>query len=95
MTDLSDAFPTSVEAAVRLLQVVVPDDEQSKVAAMSRDELRALHFWLGQWVRNNLGLWGPNPTLLEATGTSNADDASEVIIYAFWQALREDLPKIH
>lgn len=55
----------------------------------------ALHFGLGQWVRNNLGLWGSNPPLLEATGKDNADDASAVIVRAFWQALRHDLPKLH
>ena len=48
-----------------------------------------------QWVRNNLGLWEANSMLFQATGKSNADDASGVIIRAFWQALRDDLPKVH
>lgn len=42
-----------------------------------------------------MGLWGGNPALLSATGEANADDAAGVIIRAFWQALRDDLPKVH
>lgn len=95
MTERKDTFPTSVEAAIRLLQGLVPENEQSKLATMTEDELMALHFGLGQWVRNHLGLWGANPALLASTGASNPDDASGVIIHAFWQALREGLPKVH
>ena len=48
MTDCSGEFPTSIEAAVRLLQGLVPEDEQAKIAAMTQDELIALHIGLGQ-----------------------------------------------
>lgn len=95
MTDCSGELPTTVDEAVRLLQGLVPECEQAKIAALTQDELLALHFGLGQWVRNNLGLWGSNSPLLAATGKDNADDASAVIIRAFWQALRDDLPKLH
>lgn len=95
MTDHQDKFPTSVEAATRLLQGLVPEVEQAKIAAMKEDELIALHFELGQWVRNYLGLWAGNSMLLQATGESSADDASGVIIRSFWQALLDDLPKVH
>ena len=90
-----DAFPATVEAAVRLLQGLVPEVEQTKIAMMLEDELTALHFGLGQWVRNHLGLWGDNPALLKATGEPDADDASGAIIRAFWQALRDGLSKVH
>lgn len=95
MAEVQDKFPTTVEAAVRLLQGLVPENEQVKLAALAADDLMTLHFGLGQWIRNHLGLWGANPPLLAATGEANADDASGVIIRAFWQALRDDLPKIH
>ena len=95
MANDQGVFPATVEAAVRLLQALVPGNEQAKIAAMKEDELSALHFGLGHWVRNNLGLWGGNSMLLQATGESNADDASGVIIRAYWQALNDDLPKVH
>ena len=95
MANDQGAFPATVEAAVRLLQGLVPEVEQARIAMMLDDELTALHFGLGQWVRNHLGLWGDNPALLKATGEPNADDASVVIIRAFWQALQDDVPKVH
>jgi hypothetical protein len=90
-----DVFPATVESAVRLLQSLVPEAEQARIATMPEDELITLHFGLGQWVRNHLGLWHDDPALLKATGETNADDASGVIIRAFWQALRDSQPKVH
>lgn len=74
---------------------LVPEDEKAKIVLMAEDDLMMLHFGLGQWVRNHLGLWGGNSALLQATGESNADDASGAIVRAFWLKLRNDLPKVH
>ena len=95
MTDDQETFPITVEAAVRLLLSLIPESEQSRLATMAQDEMISLHLGLGQWVRNHLGLWGANSVLLSATGQANADDASGVIIHAFWQRLQYDLPKVH
>ena len=89
------ALPTTVESAVHLLIGIVPEDEQAKISALSETRLFELHFGLGQWVRNNLGLWNPNSRLLNATAQTNADDASDVIVQAFWLQQRDMLPKIH
>ncbi len=88
-------LPGTVDAAVRLLRGLVPDAEQARIAYLQEDELIGLDLGLGMWIRNNLGLWQGNVALLEATGESDADDASGVIIRAFWLALRADLPKVH
>lgn len=95
MDNDQDALPSTVNEAVRLLEALVPKTEQARIAMMQEDELSLLHFGLGQWVRNHLGLWGDNAALLKATGEPNADDASGVIIRAFWQKLRDDMPKMH
>ena len=95
MSDEAHEFPRTVQEAVRLLQRLVPEPEQAKIAAMSEDELINLHFGLGMWIRNNLGLWEPSSVLVWATGAAEPDDASTVIIKAFWQRLRDDLPKFH
>ncbi len=92
---MADDHPTSVDAAVRVLQGMIPEDEQAKIAVISEDELTMLHFGLGQWIRNNFGLWQGNPQLLASTGQTHPDDASGVIIHAFWQRLRDDLPRLH
>jgi len=88
-------LPATVDAAVRLLQGLVPEEEQARIAFMPEAELQTLDFGLGQWIRNNLGLWGANPNLLAATGESNADEASSVILRAFWISLKNELPRVH
>lgn len=92
---MADDLPVNIEAAVRVLQTMISESEQAKIAAMPEEELIALHFGLGQWIRNNFGLWQGNPRLLMATGEQHPDDASSVIIRAFWQRLRDGLPKLH
>lgn len=88
-------FPTTVEEAVRVLHGLVPENEQTRIAFMPESEVPTLDFGLGQWVRNSFGLWGANPDLLADTGQQHADDASVVIVRAFWLALKNDLPKLH
>ena len=78
-------LPKTVDCAVRLMMELVPEGEQTRIAYMREEDLPGLHMSLGQWVRNNLGLWGENTALLAATGESNADDASAVLLReAFW-----------
>jgi hypothetical protein len=54
-----------------------------------------LHFGLGMWIRNNLGLWQGNHVLLAACGGLGPDDTSAVVIEAIWQHLRDLEPKLH
>ena len=88
-------FPTTVDAAVRLLMNMVEESEQVKIAAMDIDDIPMLHFGLGMWIRNHMGLYAGNDQLLVATGEAGADDASQVILRAFRDRLRADLPKVH
>ena len=90
-----NALPETVDAAVRLLQSLVPEDEQARIAQMAETELVMLDFGLGSWIRNNLGLWHGNQALLDATGEEHPDDASTVIIRAFWTKLCDQCPKVH
>ena len=87
--------PVTVDAAVRALRALVSIEEQAKICSLKEDQLVSLHWGLGQWVRNNFGLWGSNHALLNATGKEGADDASEVILREFWSSLRDELPKLH
>jgi hypothetical protein len=88
-------LPLTLDAAVRLLNGLVPEGMQAQIAYMSEDQLSSLHMGLGRWIRDHLGLWGANPELLAATGESNADDGSAVIVKALWEKLRDELPKVH
>lgn len=88
-------WPETVDQAVGVLLGLLPDGAKAKIAAMSQDDLVALHLGLGMWIRNNLGLWSENSALLESAHSQNPDDASVVIIEALWRRLREALPKVH
>jgi len=92
---MANEFPTTVDAAVRLLLGMVEESEQAKIAAMDSDEIYTLHFGLGMWIRNHMGFYAGNDQLLKDTGESEPDDASMVILRAFRDRLRADLPRIH
>jgi len=84
-----------VDAAVRLLMSMVDESEQARIAAMDNDDIYTLHFGLGVWIRNHMGFYAGDDQLLMATGETEPDDASMVIMRAFRDRLRADLPKIH
>jgi len=84
-----------VDAAVRLLMSMVDESEQARIAAMDNDDIYTLHFGLGVWIRNHMGFYAGDDQLLMATGETEPDDASMVIMRAFRERLRKDLPKIH
>ncbi|MBB1075771.1 hypothetical protein HUU62_15285 [Rhodoferax sp. 4810] len=88
-------FPATIDAAVRLLKTMVDVDEQAKTARMDEAELFHLHFGLGAWIRNNLGLYAGNDQLMRATEMTEPDDASMVVIRSFWVELRAGLPRMH
>ncbi len=84
-----------MDEAAGVVIATLSDDERASIASLSKPELIGLHFGLEMWIRNNLGLWKGNRSLLESTGAPNADDASMAIIEAVWRRLREMVPKVH
>ena len=91
----TQTYPTTIDAAVRLLLDLMPDEAKVNIAYMSEDDLGTLHLGIGQWLRNHMGLWTQKSILLAATGQSHPDDGSAVIVTALWRRLREDLPRVH
>ena len=92
---MENSFPTTVDAAVRLLMTMVDESEQAKIAAINVDDIYSLHFGLGMWIRNNMGFYAGNAQLLKDSGETEPDDASMVIIRAFREQLRSSMTKIH
>ncbi|MEF8719277.1 MAG: DUF6794 domain-containing protein [Candidatus Accumulibacter necessarius] len=87
-------WPATVDEAVGVVIATLSDTDKATISAMAESELIGLHM-VGAWIRNNLGLWSGNQSLLESTGEPNADDASMVIIVAVWERLREMVPMVH
>ena len=92
-------FSETLDEAVGVAIAALSDEEKARMVAMAQSELIGLHFGLGMWIRNHLGLWKGNDELMLAIGQGNEsiapDDASMVIIEAVWERLREMLPKVH
>ena len=80
---------------MRLLISMVDESEKAKIAVMDADDTYTLHFGLGTWIRNHMGFYAGNDQLLKATGATEPDDASMVIIRAFREQLRSAIPKVH
>ena len=90
----SDSLPATLEEALRLLAATVPSAQQAAIAATVDEDLIHLHFGLGMWIRNTLGLWSGNSALMRATGARSPDDASQAIILAFRNRLRDGRPRL-
>ena len=93
MTDNTN-YPRTVESAVRLMQDLMPKATQAQIASLAEDDLMT-DFGLGMWVSSHLGPWKDNAALLQSAGVWHPDDASAIIIRAFWLRLRDDLRKVH
>jgi hypothetical protein len=89
-------WPATIDEAVGVVIATLSDDE-GEIAAMAESELIGLHFGLGLWIRNNLGLWKGNDRCWRPSRATadSPDDASMVIVQAVWERLREMVPKVH
>jgi len=95
--------PRTVQEAVEQLVLQLSQADKISVAEVEENDLISLHFGLGQVIRNEFGLWRDNrPLLLDCQRikgkdianipdlpTIHPDDASMVIIQAFWRRLRD------
>ena len=92
-------WPGTVDEAAGVVLATLSNEEKNQIAGMAEGDLIELHFGLGMWIRNNLGLWQGNQTLMESirqhSPDIHPDDVSMVIIEAVWKRLRELAPKVH
>lgn len=90
--------PTTLPEAVDRLLELLTDEQKERVRSTPPSELWRLHHRLGQYIRNEFGLWAGNDELMSACleargkvwtpfGAAQPDDASEVIINALWERL--------
>ena len=59
-------WPATIDEAVGVVIASLSEEEKAAIAAMAESELIGLHFGLGMWIRNNLGLWQGNDELMQA-----------------------------
>jgi hypothetical protein len=86
---LKGIFQRPVQECLTYLEQKLDSDELEKIKNHSDKDLYLLHFGLGMWIRNNLGLWEDSALSLWLSyhGIDFADDISGVIINCFWRYL--------
>ena len=94
MSEKNERLPTTVGQAVDMLLSELSNEEKTKIANMSKDNLTGLHFSLGRFIRNEFKLLADNEELMESCSLLSgqqdlhADDASSVIIESLWESLQ-------
>ncbi len=87
--------PITVDQAVERLISELSFKDKTTIANMAEVELSVLHTTIGEYIRNELGLWSGNSDLLTSCGffakreKVSEDDASSIIIRELWKRLRE------
>lgn len=86
------SWPTTVDEAADIV-IERLDQQTQRIIAYGEADPLYMHFGLGMWIRNELGLWGGNHWLLSDCGAWHPDDCSEVILSAVVHRLRSSLPE--
>lgn len=81
--------PSSIDECISALSDLHSKEDQLRFLKMPKEELNELHHGLGQWIRNNWGLWTGGPLLEHMTslGFIHPDDMSQSIIVEYWNRL--------
>jgi len=70
--------PSPFESAVATILAVLSPEEAENLRVASDDDIALMHFGLGMWVRNNLGLWDEDCPLRKQFGALGISDPDEV-----------------
>ena len=87
--------PKTVDEAVKRLISEMSLKDKTVIANMAEIELSVLHTTLGEYIRNEYGLWSGNEDLITScrffskTEKIREDDASSIIIRELWKRLKE------
>jgi hypothetical protein len=86
--------PITVDQAVKRLISELSFKDKTTIANMAEVELSVLHTTVGEYIRNEFGLWSGNKDLLNSCcffakrDKVSEDDASSIIIRELWKRLR-------
>ena len=88
--------PKNLDECFAELKKILTSAELDKFKTCSDKDIWAYHHGLGQWMRNNWGLWGESELkeFFKKMGLWHADDMSGVIIQSFHRHLRNEPLKV-
>ena len=85
-------IPKTLEECYVELEKDKLDDFESWINMKERQAISNAHFSLGQWIRNNWGLWKAEGELYEwfkENEIEHADDMSNIIITSFYRHMKK------
>ena len=93
-------IPETIEEAVETMLQNTNKKDREVISKMKEEDLCLIHHGFGTCVRNNFKMWDPESKLVQACAKRDSsikhrsryvhpDDASGVIIKAFWEKLNE------
>jgi len=91
--NMNETYPSTVSQAVQLLFYYLPFKDKFEVAAKTEGELPQLKHSIGKYIKNKFRL-DSNLRLIESclsfsdSRAINLEDASQIIIKAFWRQLK-------
>lgn len=97
-------WPQTIDDAAERIIAIMNESEKEKIKSIPENKFQKLHFALGQYVHNELGLLEGNDALIKACAISkhgdfesfhflnDPDTASGVILEAIWNRLHTLTP---
>jgi hypothetical protein len=92
--DARERFPATVDQAVDKLKATLPLKDRTLMANMTSSELIRLRSGLGEYIKQQFGLYSGNTALLESCAEKGSllrpipDEACLVILRSLWEDLR-------
>ncbi len=90
----SAALPKTAQEVVNLLKRKLSLRDKVRLGKMDCQELKSVYFSLGEYIRNELGIWENNQELIRSCealardGDQFDEDACVVIIHELWKQLK-------
>ncbi len=84
-------IPFDLNDALRELDQIMGEKGRSEVLNAKEDDMILYHFGVGQWMRNEWGLWRGSrlSRYFNQLGIRHADDMSGIILTSYWRKLHE------
>ncbi|MBK9751364.1 MAG: hypothetical protein IPO91_31980 [Chloroflexi bacterium] len=90
MSDTNAPLPKTVDEAIQWMFAALSNEGRQQLKQMPEDDLWQLHRYYGMGIRNELGLWGKNPDLINAPDFAGKqpDEMSQILIVKLWRLLQ-------
>jgi hypothetical protein len=83
----SRQYPMTTKEAAKEIIPLLTEEQKKQLAAMEIGDLKSLHFNLGLFIRNKLGIGKYYATWKDRPFWDDADNESSKVIYTMWEII--------